>query len=115
MRMKSGQLGSLLPDSYLSTLNLIKTTAARKIKPTLSQCKYGQWVLKLFTARVRSTREGNVLTRVCPSVCPRGGVSQGGSGLAGGEGQVRQGGSGRGGSGPAGGGQVWGGSGSEGG
>ena len=27
----------------------------------------------LITARVRSTREGNVLTRVCPSVCPQGG------------------------------------------
>ena len=26
----------------------------------------------LITARVRSTREGNVLTRVCPSVCPQG-------------------------------------------
>ena len=27
----------------------------------------------VITARVRSTREGNVLTRVCPSVCPQGG------------------------------------------
>ena len=55
----------------------------------------------IITARVRSTREGNVLTSVCPSIClstgggvrsGRGGVSGlagGGSGPAGGGGQPR--------------------------
>ena len=58
-----------------------------------------------ITARVRSTREGNVLTRVCPSihpsVCPQGGGGvrssrggRGGSGPAGGEGWVSRGGGG---------------------
>ena len=47
--------------------------------------------IALFTARVRSTREGNVLTRVCPSihpsVCPQGGGV--GQVQPGGEGWVR--------------------------
>ena len=38
----------------------------------------GKLIIPIFTARVRSTREGNVLTSVCPSihpsVCPQGGV-----------------------------------------
>ena len=69
------------------------------------------------TARIRRMGEGNVLTRVCPSVCPQGGggVGQPGGGVGqvqwgGGVGQVQPG--GRGGSGPAGGGgvgQPWGG------
>ena len=72
----------------------------------------------IFTARVHSTREGNVLIRICPStnLSVHGGgggwSSRGGSGPAGGGGQVQPGGSGPargGGSGPAaqgGGGQV---------
>ena len=32
----------------------------------------------IFTARIRRMGEGNVLTRVCPSVCPRGGGALGG-------------------------------------
>ena len=56
---------------------------------------------KIFTARIRRMGEGNVLTRVCPSVCPQGGgvgqrmggvgqVQPGGrGGSAGGEGWVR--------------------------
>ena len=50
-----------------------------------------------FTARVRSTREGNVLTRVCPSIClSTGGVrsSQGGGGQVKGQ-SSREGGSGQ--------------------
>ena len=75
-----------------------------------------------FTARIRRMGEGNVLTRVCPSVCPQG-EGGGGSGPAGrggvspaggGGGQVQLGGvsPSRGGSGPAGGGvrSSWGGS-----
>ena len=52
----------------------------------------------IVTARIRRMGEGNVLTRVCPSVCPRGGVSPqsswggGGSGPAGGGRQVQPGG-----------------------
>ena len=50
-----------------------------------------QLFVLIFTARVRSTREGNVLTSVCPSihpsVCPQGGwvrYPPGGSGTPGG-------------------------------
>ena len=46
-------------------------------------------VIAMITARIRRMGEGNVLTRVCPSihdsVCPQGG----GSGPVGGEGWVR--------------------------
>ena len=44
----------------------------------------------VFTARIRRMGEGNVLTRVCPSVCPQG-VSQRG----GGSGQSSRGGTGQ--------------------
>ena len=46
--------------------------------------------LVIITARVRSTREGNVLTRVCPSIHPQICVHRGGGGPAdGGGGQVQ--------------------------
>ena len=68
--------------------------------------------IQIFTARIRRMGEGNVLTRVCPSVCPQGGGGIRSSCWGGGQIQLPGGGvvrsSCRGGSGPAagGGGQV---------
>ena len=60
--------------------------------PNGTKDKIHVFTVDIITARVRSTREGNVLTRVCPSIHPQICLSTGGavrSSRGGGEGQVQ--------------------------